>query len=163
MTRARRTIQRPHRPRGVAAVELGILMVPLLLLLFGVTEFGRAIYTYNALAKSARDAARYLTSRTPGDAAEHAAAKCLAVTGDETNSLGVCTAPPLAPGLSTGIVETCDVTLTCTGVTSSVTTGSGTINMVTVRISGYAFNPVIEYTMQAMNFGPIIVTMRSQL
>ena len=45
--------QRPNAPRhktlrGVAAVELALTMVPLLILTFGVTEYGRAIFTYNA-------------------------------------------------------------------------------------------------------------------
>lgn len=47
--------------RGVAAVEFGILLIPLVLLAFGITEYGRAMYQYNALGKSVRSAARYLS------------------------------------------------------------------------------------------------------
>ena len=148
------------RPRqsGVAAVELGFLLIPLTLLVFGVSEYGRAIYTYNTITKSARDAARFLTSKTPGDATAHTEAKCLAVTGNAN-----CSGPALAPGLTTGMVETCDAVLTCTGVPSTFSTGSGTINTVHVGITGYPFTSVVEFVAPSINFNNISVTMRSQL
>ena len=64
---------RRHHPikrqsRGVAAVEFGLLITPMVLMLFGATEFGRAIYTYNTLDKTVRDAVRHLSQHGPGDA-----------------------------------------------------------------------------------------------
>lgn len=144
--------------RGVAAVEFGILLIPLVMLAFGITEFGRAIYSYNTLAKSVRNAARYMTSKTPGDPSEHAAAKCLAVFGSPT-----CSGPVLAPGLNTSMVQTCDTILPCSGVTNTILTGTGTINTVTVMITGYPYNSFVEYVMPDITFGDIAVTMRSQL
>lgn len=144
--------------RGVAAVELGFLLVPLITLTFGITEFGRAIYTYNTITKSARDAARFLTSKTPGDTDAHAEAKCLVAFGNPD-----CATPALVPGLTDLMVQTCDVVLPCSGISSTVTTGSGTINTVHVRVSGYAFAPVIEYVMPSLTFNNISVTMRSPL
>src|SRR5512139_895741 len=48
--------------RGAAAVEFAFIL-PLLLLLFsGMVEYGRAMWHYDALAKGARDAARYLST-----------------------------------------------------------------------------------------------------
>ncbi|WP_305074171.1 TadE/TadG family type IV pilus assembly protein [Propionivibrio sp.] len=146
--------------KGVAAVEFGILLIPLVVLAFGITEFGRAIYTYNTLTKSVRDAARYLTTQTPGDANEHTTAKCMAVYGkpscDNTDT-------PLAPGLNLGMVETCDQVLSCNGVTTSLTTGSGTINLVVVRIHGYPYNSIVEFVMPDITFGNISTSMRGQL
>lgn len=156
MIRHRSTLLRGQS--GVAAVELGLLLIPLILLVFGVTEYGRAIYTYNTITKTARDAARFLTSKTPGDAAAHAEAKCLAVTGNRD-----CSGTALAPGLTTGMVETCDAVLTCAGVTSTFSTGSGTINTVYVGINGYPFTSVVEFVVPSLNFNAIGVTMRSQL
>lgn len=144
--------------RGVAAVEFGILLIPMVLLAFGITEFGRAIYSYNTLAKAVRDAARYMTSRTPGDPTEHAIAKCMAVHGSPD-----CGGPALAPGLDTSMVRTCDAILACSGVTSTILTGTGTINTVTVMITGYPYNSFVEYVMPDITFGNIAVTMRSQL
>lgn len=66
----RQTHLEPRRrgARGVAAVELALLLTPLLVMLFGVIELGRAIYSYNTLAKTVRDATRHLSQHGPGDA-----------------------------------------------------------------------------------------------
>jgi hypothetical protein len=48
--------------RGVAAIELAILL-PLLVLIFtGMIEYGRLMWHYDVLAKATRDAARYLSN-----------------------------------------------------------------------------------------------------
>ena len=53
--------------QGVAMIEMAITMSLLIFIVFGITEFGRAIYQYDTLAKAARDAARYLSTKGPGD------------------------------------------------------------------------------------------------
>src|SRR5437867_5937189 len=82
--------------RGVVAVEFALLLIPLMLLVFGVAEFGRALYQYNTLAKAVRDSARMLSQYNPADADYPVAnAECLAVygkTGCSTSDV------PLAPG-----------------------------------------------------------------
>ena len=50
----------------MAIVEFALILPFLLLLTFIATEFGRAIWQYNTLTKSVRDAARYLSIQTPG-------------------------------------------------------------------------------------------------
>ncbi len=52
--------------KGVALVEFALVLPLLLLLTFLATEFGRAMYEYNALTKVARDAVRYLSVQMPG-------------------------------------------------------------------------------------------------
>ena len=144
--------------RGVAAVELALTMIPLLILTFGVTEYGRAIYTYNAIDKAARDAVRYLTAPPPGSVDPNADARNLAVYG---NVLG--TGSPLAPGLTTGMVNICNASA-CPGTHAAVPTGSGAVNLVTVRISGYIYNSIVTYVAPAtLNFNDISVTMRANL
>jgi len=144
--------------RGVAAVELGITMVPLLILTFGVTEYGRAIYTYNALEKASRDAARHLTSVVSTNPDPKGEARNLAVHG---NIAG--TGPPLAPGLTTAMVNICDAT-DCPGTHAGVATGTGVVNLVTVSISGYVYNSIVTYVAPAtLNFSDISTTMRSHL
>lgn len=127
-----------HRARGVAAVELALLLVPLLLLVLGVAEFGRAIHTFNTLDKSVRDAARHLSQRGPGDSAVWAQARCLAVHGD-----AACSGPPLAPGLSTTLVSVCDA-VACAATHAAQATGQGVINLVSVTIDGYVFDSVLD-------------------
>ena len=47
--------------RGVAAVEFGILLPFMVLLLAGIADLGRSIWQSHALSKGVRDAARYLS------------------------------------------------------------------------------------------------------
>jgi hypothetical protein len=49
----------PMFQRGVATIEFTIVAPVLLLLLFGVTEIGRALVRYNTLTKAVQDGARY--------------------------------------------------------------------------------------------------------
>lgn len=136
--------------RGAAAVEFAILIVPLLLMLFGVTEYGRAIYQYNTLVKSVRDATRYLSAVAPGSG--HAAARCLAVYGNSN-----CTGSPLAPGLTTGMVGICDAT-NCAATHNSQPTGSGTANLVTVTVNGYTFQTLLNFSMSGLTIGAPDIT-----
>lgn len=46
---------------GVAAVEFAIVLIPLLLIVAGVVEFGRTFWYYDALAKATRDGARLMS------------------------------------------------------------------------------------------------------
>lgn len=46
------------RHRGQALVEFAIVLPIMALIVFGLLDLGRAIYTYNTLAQSARQAAR---------------------------------------------------------------------------------------------------------
>ena len=57
--------------RGAAAIEFGIVIVPLLLFMFGIIEFSRAFWAKEALQQTAVDTARCmgLGSRRPPPAA----------------------------------------------------------------------------------------------
>ena len=145
------------RQRGVAAVEFGLLLTPLVLMIFGTTELGRAIYSYNTLDKTVRDAARHLSQHGPGDATIAAQAKCLAVYGTTD-----CSGSVVAPGLTVGMVTLCDASL-CPGTHANQTTGLGSINLVTVSIQSYAYTSVIHLVVPDMTYNNISVTLRAQL
>lgn len=146
-----------RKQRGVASVELGILLVPLVLLTFGTSEYGRAIYQYNTLAKSSRDAARFLSGQGPGDAADLDMAKCLAVYGNTD-----CSGSTLLPGLTTDMVSVCDSSY-CPSTHQNQATGSGVINLVTVTISGYQFSSLVPFVAPSVTFNNISTTMRQIL
>jgi Flp pilus assembly protein TadG len=115
--------------RGVALVELALVLPILLVMTFIVTEFGRAIYQYNTITKSVRDAARYLTTQTPNSSAAITAAQNLVVYG--TTAAGT---TPLALGLTTSMVS------------ASWPAATGTnpaISTVTVTVSGYSFQSLM--------------------
>lgn len=148
-----------RKQRGVAAVELGIILIPLVLLAFGITEFGRAIYQYNTLTKATRDATRFLSLQGPGDVTEISTAINLAVYGKKVVSI---TDHPLVPNLTTAMVGVCDST-SCISTHQNQATGSGVINLVTVTVTGYPFTSFVPFVVPSMTFGPISTTMRQVL
>lgn len=139
---------------GVVAVEFAILLIPMVLIVFGITELGRAFYQYNTLVKVTRDAARYKSATNQGD--KEAEAKCLAVTGYPDVS---CTRPPLMEGLNTNMVTISYAT--------AVPTGSGTVNLVKVTINDpdatekFKFVSLVKFVIPDITFGPISTVMRS--
>ncbi len=143
--------------RGVAAVELGLLMTPMILMMFGATEFGRAVYTYNTLAKAVRDAARHLSQHGPGDTTIQNEARCLAVYGNST-----CSGSALAPGLTVGSITLCDAQ-SCPGSHAAQGTGSGVVNLVSATVVNYTYSSLVQLVMPNLNFNNISATMRAQL
>jgi len=160
-----------RRQRGVALVELALVLPLLLAVCFAVTEFGRAIYTYNTLAKSARDAARYLTTQTNGSSAAWTTARRLVAYG---NPAGTGTA--LVPGLTAAnmatLVDICDPSDQPRCAANLNQGVDPSINTVSVRITGYQFTPLVDVlaftkfygagggSLATIPFGDISVTMR---
>ena len=144
--------------RGVAAIELAILLMPMVLMMFGAIEFGRAIYTYNTLDKTVRDAARHLSQHGPGDTAIQSEARCLAVYGNTG-----CSGNPLAPGLTVSAIGVCDA-LSCPGTHAAQATGSGVVNLVSATVQNYQYNAIVGLVMaNVLTFNNISATMRAQL
>lgn len=153
--------RRASRCRGAVAVEFALVLIPMITLVVGVVEYGRALHQYNTLVKSVRGAARFLTIYNPSDVAYPlAAARCLVVHGNKD-----CTGAALVPGLTTTMVKVCNpVTFTdCSPNTySSVTTGLGLINLVEVRVVGFPFNTTLPFVpgLKNIKFNTISATMR---
>ncbi|CAJ91862.1 Flp pilus assembly protein TadG, includes N-terminal TadE domain [Cupriavidus necator] len=165
---------RQHRSklRGVVAVEFALVLVPLLILVTGVAEYGRAIYQYNALTKATRDAARFLSQYAPSEPNYPVdQAKCIAVYGKTT-----CGGAALVNGLSPSMVVVCD-RIDSTGCGSkqfanvaiyeggdSSRPPAGTINLVEVKISGFTYSPIQSYlNVGALAFSDIATVMRQVL
>ena len=108
--------------RGVAAIEFGIVIVPLLLFMFGIIEFSRAFWAKEALQQTAVDTARCmgLGLSTSG---------CTSTSGGQAYAVSV--------GNTWGLtIPTSNVTIT-TG-----TTCGGVSGFVTVHIT-YTFKTVV--------------------
>lgn len=149
---------------GVAAVELGLLLIPLIPLVFGISEYGRAMYQYNALGKAVRDGTRYLSQYEAGDAAAIAQARCLVAYGNMA-----CNGVPLVPGLDTSTMNTKilvndsknDVSMKLQPITANGVT-VGVANLVRVTVSGYEFTP-LSFVSPSFTFDSISVTMTQAL
>ncbi|MCM2342920.1 TadE/TadG family type IV pilus assembly protein [Rhodoferax sp.] len=166
-----KTIFKPGRQKGVAAVELAFILPLMLILVFGITELGRALYQYNGLVKATRGAVRYLAqqdlanlsaSSTPTLNEVYATTKALAVCGKED-----CAGQePLVTGLSTTQVTLCDY-LTCVTTHKGVPTGKGTVDLVTVTIGGsgnktFSFSSLVPFVIPDIDFSPVKTTMVSR-
>lgn len=159
--------------RGVAAIEFAIVLPVLLGVAFVMAELARAMYEYDSLVKNARAAARYLTTVDPAIAENRDRAVCIAKAADPYSTcMGVNppTNPTPAPWL--GRLSGATVTVLWSGNTpalSNVSTGQGTVDLVTVVISGYVYDSFLLpnfYSSTDANssyrigtFGPIAATM----
>lgn len=149
-----------HKQSGVAAVELALIMVPMLVLAFGIVEIGRALNYYNGVVKATRTAARYLTTKdlngtSPTRAAAIAAAQNLAVCGLMS---GCNSTNQLIPGLTNPSSQVAVTT------TNDVPTGVGTVNLVTVTIGGggnaaVTFQSFLPYSITNFVYSPVKITM----
>jgi Flp pilus assembly protein TadG len=145
------------RHRGGALVEFALVLPILLAMAFGASELGRAIYTYNSLAKTVRDAARHLSQHGPGDTAIQAEATCLAIYGNLD-----CSGTAVAPGLDSTMVVLCDA-ISCPSTHLAQPTGAGVINLVSVSIQGYEFFSAVTYVIPDLDFNGITALLRAQL
>jgi Flp pilus assembly protein TadG len=110
----------------VQLAELAIVL-PIFLLLFAATaEFGCFFYQYSTLAKATRVGARYLIT-SPNDGSDDPSAKNLVVYGNNGG-----TGSPVVSGITTA-----NVTITRTILGADAET-------VTVRITGYKYQPLFD-------------------
>jgi Flp pilus assembly protein TadG len=148
-----RTAPSSSPARGFAAVEFGLVSTLLVTMLLGASEFGRAMYQYDTLVKSARAGVRYLSTAQAGDSTAITAAQNLVVCGS-TASCGT----PLVPGLTTGMVTVCDA-VSCPGTCKRQSTGQSQVNLVVVTVTGLQFQPMASWILPAFTFDTIVATM----
>jgi hypothetical protein len=155
-----------NRQKGVAAVELALVLPLLLIITFITTEFGRALYQYNIISKSVRNAVRYLSMQDPSIATTDPEkkvdiAKNLVVYGIPAVEVPAGAASPLANGLELSQVS---------NPTWAPFGSNPTINTVTIKVTGYKFRLLIPsaFGLQfgdangEITFGDISATMRAQ-
>jgi Flp pilus assembly protein TadG len=142
--------------RGAVAVEFGLVLLFLVPLVIGTVEFGRALYYYDTLAKSVRSAARYLSVGVPSTAARQLEATCIVVTGSPAVAAGACSQPAQLPGLTAGMVTILEPSTS--NAVKSIATGSGTMDMVTVSVTGFPASTLGSLIFPNITLGPISVT-----
>jgi TadE-like protein len=60
-----KSVEHRNSERGAAMLEMALTLSFLLLIVFGITDFGRAMYTKIILANAAREGARYASVSPP--------------------------------------------------------------------------------------------------
>lgn len=148
-------MRKRHSQQGAALIELALAIPLMLMLSMIVIEFGRALYEYNTVTKSVRDAVRYLTVQLPPAPTNcPQAATNLARYGNTSPQPAD---KPLAPGLASAAIN-------CTWLTSGTYPLASTT--VTVTVNGYRFQPMVSnvfglqlFTKGGITFGNIAATM----
>ena len=151
-----RDASRKTTTRGAVAVELALVLLFLVPLVVGIVETGRALYAYDILVKSTRSAARYLAVGRPAEATRQLEARCIVVTGSPANSGAACSGAPLLPGLNTGMVTILEPSTS--NEVRAIATGAGTLDVITVSVSGYPLSTLGTAIFPSLTFGPIGVT-----
>ena len=166
-----------QKQTGVAAVELALIMVPMLVLCFGIVEVGRALYYYDGLVKAARGAARYLTAKDLNPLASGTLYGSSSTNPDVKTAIALawCGMPTCASGATSLIpgLDASKVTVTTNNhvqVTNDGLTSVGTVNLVTVRIGpvdpasvndprSVWFESFLPYSITRFKFSPVTITM----
>ena len=130
-----RNLRKSGNERGSTLVEFAIGATVFCVALFAVVEYGRVMWTHNALSDAARRGARYAVNHAAGDAA---AVKNVVVYGDPAGG-----DKPVVANLTTANVQV---------QYSNFGLGAGTVS---VSITGYQFQfviPVVGTTINMPNY-----------
>jgi Flp pilus assembly protein TadG len=96
--------------RGAAAVEFALVLPLLVLLVFGITEFGRVYYVQTTISGAAREGARAMALQNSPTGARAAAQSAAPGLGLSAGQISVTTLNPLG--------STCPTNSTGTGTTT---------------------------------------------
>lgn len=134
-----KTTSKRNGERGASLVEFSIAATVFLISLFAIVEFGRALWTHNALADAARRGARYAACHTQADMAS---VKNVVVYDDPAGG-----GTPVVPNLTTTNVQV---------NYNGFTLDGGTVQ---VKITEYQFQfviPIIGTTIAMPNYSTTI-------
>lgn len=163
-------IKKNRQNDGVVFIELAIILPLLILLSLIVVEASKAISEYKTIVTQVRNAARYLTTKSPGS--NYLEASCMVKTGQP---IYPCVDAPLLLGLNNTSVtisvydaSNYPTTHRSQKVVNNISSNNTvTINLVTVEVRGYqyqlsigAFGDGIFSNADTLEFSPISATMR---
>jgi Flp pilus assembly protein TadG len=142
--------------RAQALVEFALVLPVLLLILFVIFDFGRAIYAYNAISNAAREGGRTAIINQYPDAVRAKAAQQATAVGLPTTDPGGC---PAAGGPTSATTGVCFTLRTGPTLGSACTTPPtlGCVAVVDVKTTFTAITPIIGNIV-----GPIPITAQTQ-
>ena len=117
-------------------VEFAIILPFLLMMVFGIVEFGHMLMTFNNLNKAAQDAARYLIDQQPGTGGTKYQDMVTAHQATATN-LMTCGRPTCASATLLNPAP-------CSGGANSCTFSASNTGLITVTIS-YPYQPIFNH------------------
>ena len=140
--------------RGTTVAEFAVVALLFFTIIFAIIEFGRLLYTHNALTDATRRGARYASIHHGATDADKLAVKNYIVYGPNAtyDAKGNPTSSPLINGLSTTMISVDFVGVDADGnpATPGMTAYGTNLGSATVSIQNYQFNlsiPVIGRTL----------------
>jgi Flp pilus assembly protein TadG len=147
-------LKHKHNEKGTTIAEFAMVALLFFTMIFGIIEFGRLLYTHNALTDATRRGARYASLHHGLTDADKQAVRNFVVYGPNGtfDDDGNPTSPPLINDLTTDMVEVSFEGVDLDGDPATPeTTGFGTnLGQATVSIENYQFNlsiPVVGRTL----------------
>ena len=122
----------PAQQKGVAAVEFGLLIILLLMIVGAIIEFGRVFWYYDALTKATRDGARLMSK------ADKAIIASVEINAARDLVVAAVNSAKVSPGLTTA-----NVRVECLNATYSVTACVDGTAPENVRVTIINFDVVI--------------------
>lgn len=147
--------------RGTTMAEFALIAAVFFMIIFGIIEFGRLLYTHNALTDAARRGARYAALHKEAD---EDCVKNIVVYGEtHVNSTCAPTGPALINGLTTtnvlvhyeGADDDSDPNTPPTAYGSNLGTA-------TVSITNYTFNLSIPFARQTLTMPKYTTTLTAE-
>jgi Flp pilus assembly protein TadG len=147
------------KERGSSVAEFAIVAGIFFMIIFGIIEFGRLLYTHNALTDAARRAARYAVLNPEGDAC----VKNVAVYGQTHIDPNTCapTGPPLINGLTPDKVIVTYNGVVLPGETDPTAYGMN-LGTATVTIQNYTFNLGIPFFYRTLTLPAYTTTLTAE-
>lgn len=121
--------------KGQSLVEMALVCLIFFFLLFGIVEFGRALWTYNTIVQSTREAARWavVNVQSTSDSTDIGRTRNIVIYGYPDVTSGT----PLLPGLATATINVLIQPL------QSDASGTPITEQISVRVSNYQFQFLI--------------------
>lgn len=151
-----------EREEGTTMAEFAIIAAVFFMIIFGIIEFGRLLYTHNALTDAARRGARYAVLHHETDIA---CVKAVAVYGETNVDQSTCTGtgPALINGLTTAnIVVTYEGADEDNNPNTPPTAYGMNLGTATVSIQNYNFNLSIPFARRTITMPAYTTTLTSE-
>jgi Flp pilus assembly protein TadG len=116
--------------KGQTLVEFALVTLVFFILVFGITEFGRALWTWNTIVQATRAGARYAVVETP-TSDDMQIKKVVAYNDPNASS----SSTPVVPGLT----ET-NVTIQYLNNDGTVASNKNVADLIAVSVTGYQFS-----------------------
>ena len=142
------------KQRGSTVAEFAIVASVFFMMIFGIIEFGRLLYTHNALTDAARRGARYAALHQESITC----VKNVTVYGETHVAPGTCapTGPPLINGLSdTNVTVTYEGADLDDNPTTPQTSYGMNLGTATVEIENFTFDlnvPLFQFRVNMPNY-----------